>query len=78
MEYSVSTPEEVLSEGACDSVYLPGVSGRWGVLPGHTRQISVLRKGMVTVWRAGQEMDFPCDRGIVTVDAERVDIILTD
>ncbi len=77
MKYSVSTCDEVLSKGTCDSVYLPSVTGRWGVLPGHTRQISLLKKGLITIWRDGQEMDFPCEQGFVKVDAERIDIILT-
>ena len=78
MEYCISTPVEIVSEGKCDAVYLPGANGDWGVLPGHTRSISLLRKGVVTVWQEGRENSFPCERGLAKVNQDRVDVILVE
>ena len=77
MEFRVTTPEKVLNEGKCDSLSVPGVSGQWGILPGHTRYFSLLRKGVITIFEEGREMDFPCEKGFVKVDGDHIDIILT-
>lgn len=45
LQLTVVTPERKVLEMACDQVELPGELGYFGVLPGHTPLISLLRIG---------------------------------
>ena len=45
------SPESVLFSGDVDQVDLPGAEGDMGILPGHAPLVTVLRPGIVTVFR---------------------------
>ncbi len=51
---SIVTPERELVRVQCDEVELPGSEGYFGVLPGHTPLLAILKVGRLT-YRIGQE-----------------------
>jgi len=59
------------------SVVLPGLEGSFGVLPGHTPFLSILRKGNVTYFDT-EDKSVPINGGIVEVKGDSVCICLTE
>jgi ATP synthase, F1 epsilon subunit (delta in mitochondria) len=51
------TPERKVLEVACDEVELPGEMGHFGVLPGHTALIALLKIGEAS-YRIGKNASF--------------------
>ena len=47
------SPESVLFSGDVDQVDLPGAEGDMGIFAGHAPLVTVLRPGIVTVYRGG-------------------------
>jgi F-type H+-transporting ATPase subunit epsilon len=47
------SPESVLFSGDVDQVDLPGTEGDMGILAGHAPLVTVLRPGIVTIFRGG-------------------------
>src|SRR5271156_6085120 len=47
------SPERVLFSGDVDQVDLPGAEGDLGILPNHAPIVTVLRPGIVTIFRGG-------------------------
>jgi F-type H+-transporting ATPase subunit epsilon len=47
------SPENVLFSGDVDQVDLPGTEGDMGILAGHAPLVTVLRPGIVTIYRSG-------------------------
>ena len=57
LQFQLITPERRVLEVACDEVDLPGDLGYFGVLPGHTRLIALLRIGEAS-YRIGKKESF--------------------
>jgi F-type H+-transporting ATPase subunit epsilon len=53
LHFEFVSPERVLFSGEVDQVDLPGVEGDMGILAGHAPLVTVLRPGIVTVYRGG-------------------------
>ena len=47
------SPESVLFSGDVDQVDLPGAEGDLGILAGHAPLVTMLRPGIVTIYRGG-------------------------
>src|SRR5271163_3796901 len=47
------SPERVLFSGDVDQVDLPGIEGDMGILAGHAPMVTVLRPGIVAIFRGG-------------------------
>lgn len=47
------SPERVLFSGEVDQVDLPGTEGDMGILAGHAPLVTMLRPGIVTIFRGG-------------------------
>ncbi len=47
------SPERVLFSGDVEQVDLPGIEGDMGILAGHAPLVTVLRPGIVTIYRGG-------------------------
>jgi F-type H+-transporting ATPase subunit epsilon len=47
------SPERALFSGDVDQVDLPGIEGDLGILAGHAPLVTVLRPGIVTIYRGG-------------------------
>ena len=48
------SPESVLFSGDVDQVDLPGAEGDMGILPGHAPLVTILRPGILTIFREGR------------------------
>ena len=54
LHFEFVSPENVLFSGDVDQVDLPGIEGDMGILPGHAPLVTVLRPGIVTIFRDGK------------------------
>jgi F-type H+-transporting ATPase subunit epsilon len=57
MNFELVSPERLLLSTEVDSVVIPGAEGDFGVLPGHSRLISTIRPGVITVFQGGRAAD---------------------
>ncbi len=74
----VITPNEVVFEGAVESVVAPGKIGYLGILKNHAPLVTTLDKGNLTYKDAsGQTRTFPIEGGFLEVLNNRV-LVLTD
>jgi F-type H+-transporting ATPase subunit epsilon len=53
LHFEFVSPERVLFSGDVDQVDLPGIEGDMGILADHAPLVTVLRPGVVTVYRGG-------------------------
>ena len=53
LHFEFVSPERVLFSGEVDQVDLPGIEGDMGVLANHAPLVTVLRPGIVTIYRGG-------------------------
>lgn len=53
LHFDFVSPERVLFSGDVDQVDLPGAEGDMGILAGHAPLVTMLRPGIVTVFRSG-------------------------
>jgi F-type H+-transporting ATPase subunit epsilon len=54
LHFEFVSPETVLFSGEVDQVDLPGLEGDMGILPGHAPLVTVLRPGILTIFREGR------------------------
>ena len=54
VKFELVSPERLLLSEEVDSVVIPGAEGDFGVLPGHSRLISTIRPGVITVFDGGR------------------------
>ena len=53
LHFEFVSPESVLFSGDVDQVDLPSAEGDMGILAGHAPLVTVLRPGIVTIYRGG-------------------------
>ena len=53
LHFEFVSPENVLFSGEVDQVDLPGAEGDMGILAGHAPLVTVLRPGIITIFRGG-------------------------
>jgi F-type H+-transporting ATPase subunit epsilon len=51
VEFELVAPEELLFSEPVELVVIPGAEGDFGVLPGHSPMISMLRTGVIAVYK---------------------------
>ena len=73
----IVTPERVVFSGPASEVRAPGVLGEFGVLPGHTTFLSLLRPGIAAVDAPGGTRRFVVGRGFAEAGPDRI-VLLTD
>src|SRR5512140_631234 len=78
LELVVVTRDRKLLDGPADEVVLPGESGYFGVLPGHTPLLGILRVGAMTYREGGTEHRFVLAGGLAEVLPDRVIVIAYD
>lgn len=72
---SIVTPERELVRVQADEVELPGSEGYFGVLPGHTPLLAILKVGRLT-YRVGQESRvLAISTGLAEVLPDRVTVL---
>ena len=57
VKFELVSPERLLLSAEVESVVIPGAEGDFGVLPGHSRLISTIRPGVITVFQGGRATD---------------------
>jgi len=57
VKFELVSPERLLLSTQVESVVVPGAEGDFGVLPGHSRLISIIRPGVITVFQDGRAAD---------------------
>jgi len=74
LDVSVLTPQKIIFNGRATSVIIPGEQGEFEVLPFHKRLLSRLISGMLYI----DEQSFSVQRGIVTVNQNKVTIMVEE
>lgn len=75
MYLEILTPDQKVFSGEITSVQVPGVAGRFEVLPKHAAIISTLEKGDVTIRMSKEEKVFKIDSGVVEVLHDKVVVL---
>lgn len=57
VKFELVSPERLLLSVEVESVVIPGAEGDFAVLPGHSRLISTIRPGVITVMQGGRAAD---------------------
>lgn len=71
----IVTPERRVLSEKVDAVYVPGMSGEFGILAGHTPLISRLQTGVLSYTRAGATEKLHVSGGFVEVNQDRVTVL---
>ena len=74
IKLEIATPEGMIYSGDVEMVTLPAVEGQMGVLPQHTRLMTVLTPGEMIVNREGHDEFLAVGEGLVEVTNDRVSI----
>jgi len=57
VKFELVSPERLLLSTEVEAVVVPGAEGDFTVLPGHSRLISTIRPGVITVMQGGRAAD---------------------
>lgn len=74
MELIILTPAGEYYRGGADRVSLPGVAGRFTVLPGHAALMTALEAGEIRYMAAGAEAVVAVKSGFVEINRNRVSV----
>lgn len=75
IQVEIVTPSTVAFTGTATSVEAPGFEGEFGVLPGHTPFLSVVRPGLVTVHTESGQHVFVVGNGFVEAGPDRLTVL---
>jgi len=76
MDCTITTPEELVFDGAANSVTVPAADGEMGILPRHAPLVGTLGHGEVRVSEeSGTKHRFFVDGGFVQVLGDRVTVL---
>jgi len=75
LQVQVMTPAKVVVKTPAHLVELPGAQGYMGILPGHTRMISELSAGTLTVATGQGQQVYFISGGYVDVNQDRVTVL---
>jgi F-type H+-transporting ATPase subunit epsilon len=68
LQLNIISAEKKLFSGAVASVAIPGISGSFGVYPGHAPLISPLKEGVIIYTAGGSEKTVEVNGGIAEVN----------
>jgi F-type H+-transporting ATPase subunit epsilon len=75
LHFEFVSPESVLFSGDVDQVDLPGGEGDMGILPGHAPLVTILRPGIVTIFRGGQREPVVVTGGFAEVSPKGLTVL---
>ena len=75
IQCDIITQERIVFSGQVDSVNLPGVEGRMGILPNHSPLLTLLDFGEVYIRKNGVEEYFAIGGGFVEIQPDHVTIL---
>lgn len=77
LEVDVVAADRRVWRGSARAVSVPAADGEMGVLPGHTPVLAVLKAGSVRVTTvAGEVLSMKVDEGFLSVDNDRVTVVV--
>ena len=71
------TPERLLLSEDVDEVIVPGYEGEFGVLPGHTQYLAIMKIGMLRYRKGSETRKIALGGGFAEVTPERV-VVMAD
>jgi len=72
----IISPERLLLARPVDMVVVPGSEGDLGILPGHSRLITTLRRGVIDLYEGNAIIDrFVISGGFVEITEERCSVL---
>ena len=77
LQLEIVTPERRAYTDEVDMVIVPGIDGQLGILPHHTRLISVLGVGELRIKKGGTEQSLLISGGFVEVRPDKV-VVMAD
>ena len=75
IQLEVVTPERRVLSEMVDAVYVPGMGGELGILPGHTPLISQLQTGVLKYTQGGATHRLHVSGGFVEVNGDKVSVL---
>lgn len=75
IKLEIITPEGMVFAGMVDSVILPGISGRFTVLPGHMPMITVLDRGRLFYSIAHRQRMLEIGPGMTQIEQHSVTVL---
>jgi F-type H+-transporting ATPase subunit epsilon len=75
IQLEVVTPERRVISETVEAVYVPGLNGELGILPGHTPLISQLQTGVLSYTKDGATKQMHVSGGFVEVNQDRVSVM---
>lgn len=74
MKLEIISPEKTLFSGEVSLVTLPGITGKFTILPNHAPIISILAKGLV-VYQVGEEKtEVEINGGFIEMKGEAISV----
>jgi F-type H+-transporting ATPase subunit epsilon len=77
MKVEVVTPEKAALSTDADELVAPGVSGEFGILPGHTPFVTALKPGVLMARKGQKRQIFAIGAGYAEVDGHDKIVVLT-
>ena len=75
IQLEVVTPERRVLSETVDAVYVPGLNGELGILPGHVPLISQLQTGVLSYTQGGATHRLHVSGGFVEVNDDKVAVL---
>lgn len=77
IEVTLTSDEGNVFSGEVHSIFVPGKSGALEITPGHTKIVSLLRKGAVILKEKGQnDRSYEIEGGFLQVNRDCVEILI--
>lgn len=74
MRLELISPEKTLFSGEVELVTLPGIVGKFTILPGHAPIVSVLTKGVVVYQVNKEKTEVPVNGGFIEMNGETISV----
>ncbi len=78
LQLEIVTPSQRALETSCDEVQLPGALGSFGVLPGHTPVLALLKPGALYLRNGGETQTYALGEGFAEVSQDHVRVLVEE
>lgn len=75
LDLKIIKPQETVLEDSFEHIIIPGKAGDFGIYPGHTPFISVIRPGILELYNGENVDKYALHDGYVTVENDQVTIL---
>ncbi|HEY4716431.1 MAG TPA: ATP synthase F1 subunit epsilon [bacterium] len=77
LHMDIVTPDGVLFSDNVEELKAPGIHGEFGILPGHTEYLVVLKTGVLAYRKSGAWKGMVIDSGYAVVENDNIKIIIS-